>query len=115
MVDSKVLKTAMQRGLASYEPRVKGIASYTGKVDGEDRVVQKSVLIPAGSVRTGVISSQSGKNQEFINSLFDRAIKEAADLNARGRRGAKTSTPQPTGKPAPKGKVDLSSFDKTKK
>jgi hypothetical protein len=47
--------------------------------------------------------------------LFDRAIKEAADLNARGRRGAKTSTPQPTGKPAPKGKVDLSSFDKTKK
>jgi len=95
MVDSKVLKTAMQRGLASYEPRVKGIASYTGKVNGEDRVVQKSVLIPAGSVRTGVISSQSGKNQEFIDSLFDRAIKEANDLNARGRRGAKTSTPQP--------------------
>jgi hypothetical protein len=98
MVDGKVLKTAIEKGLASYEPRVKGIASYTGKLNGEDRVVQKSVLIPAGSVRTGVISSQSGKNQEFINSLFDRAIKEANELNARGRRGAKTSTPQPSSK-----------------
>ena len=105
MVDGKVLKTAMEKGLASYEPRVKGIASYTGKVNGEDRVVQKSVLIPAGVVRTGVVSSQSGKNQEFINSLFDRAIKEANELNARGRRGVRTSTPQPSGKqttPQPK-------------
>ena len=102
MVDGKVLKTAMEKGLASYEPRVKGIASYTGKVNGEDRVVQKSVLIPAGVVRTGVVSSQSGKNQEFINSLFDKAIQEANELNTRGRRGARTSTPQQTGKPAPK-------------
>jgi hypothetical protein len=79
-------------------------------------VVQKSVLIPAGVVRTGVISSQSGKNQEFINSLFDRAIKEANELNARGRRGVRTSTPQPkTNTPTPKWKVDLSSFDKTSK
>jgi hypothetical protein len=116
MVDGKVLKTAIEKGLASYEPRVKGIASYTGKLNGEDRVVQKSVLIPAGSVRTGVISSQSGKNQEFINSLFDKAIKEADELNARGRRGAKTSTPQPkTITPTSKVKVDLSSFDKTSK
>jgi hypothetical protein len=114
MVDGKVLKTALEKGLASYEPRVKGIASYTGKVNGEDRVVQKSVLIPAGAVRTGVISSQSGKNQEFINSLFDRAIKEANELNARGRRGVRTSTPQPKTS-TPKGKVDLSSFDKTSK
>jgi hypothetical protein len=111
MVDGKVLKTAMEKGLASYEPRVKGIASYTGKVNGEDRVVQKSVLIPAGVVRTGVVSSQSGKNQEFINSLFDKAIKEADELNARGRRGARARTPQPSGKPTqatqPKAKKKL--------
>jgi len=117
MVDGKVLKTAMEKGLASYEPRVKGIASYTGKVNGEDRVVQKSVLIPAGVVRTGVVSSQSGKNQEFINSLFDKAIKEADELNARGRRGAKTSTPKPktTGKPAPKVQGQKLSFPEWKK
>jgi len=115
MVDGKVLKTAMEKGLASYEPRVKGIASYTGKVDGQDRVVQKSVLIPAGVVRTGVISSQSGKNQEFINSLFDKAIQEANELNTRGRRGARTSTPQQTGKPAPKVQGQKLSFPEWKK
>jgi len=87
MVDGKVLKTAMERGLASYQPMVKGIASYMGKLSGKDQMVQKSVLIPAGVVRTGVISSQSGKNQEFINSLFDKAIQEANELNAKARSG----------------------------
>ena len=105
MVDGKVLKTAIEKGLASYEPRVKGIASYTGVVNGNQAVVQKSVLIPAGAVRTGVVSSQSGKNQEAINNFFDKAIQEANELNARGRRGVRTSTPQPSGKqttPQPK-------------
>jgi hypothetical protein len=87
MVDGKVLKTAMEKGLASYEPRVKGIASYAGVVNRNPATIQKSVLIPAGLVRTGVISSQSGKNQEFINSLFDKAIQEANELNAKARSG----------------------------
>jgi hypothetical protein len=99
MVDGKVLKTAMGKGLASYEPRVKGIAEYSGVDDFDKPVkIQKSVLIPAGLVRTGVISSQSGKNQEFINTLFDKAIQEANELNTKGRKGTKASTPQPSKK-----------------
>jgi hypothetical protein len=116
MVYGNVINDAIRKGYASYEARVKGIATYTDTVRRDQVTIQKSVLIPAGLVRTGVISSQSKTNQEFIDKLFNRAIQEANNLNAKARSGK----PAPAKKEQAKNnsnttKVDLSMFDKTNK
>ena len=92
MVDSKALNIAKEKGFVSYQPMVKGIASFEAVTDtkGTTTTVRKNVLMPASRVKTGILTGLSGQDVQVVDELFMKAQREANELNSRQKRRSNT-------------------------
>ena len=92
MVDSKALNIAKEKGFVSYQPMVKGIASFEAVTDtrGTTKTVRKNVLMPAARVKTGILTGLSGQDVQVVDELFMKAQTEANELNSRQKRRSNT-------------------------
>jgi hypothetical protein len=107
MIDKGSVAVAVKQGLASFEPMVKGIATYkeAGVKGGKniEETITSDVLIPAKNISTAVVRSQSKEDSPSTKAYIQRAIDEAAKLNKKYRseiKGQSTTQPKTTGKPA---------------
>jgi hypothetical protein len=112
VVDDKAVAGLTQDGLVEYQPMIKGQVSY--KVGGNDGYnVTKSVVIPANNISRSVLISAGQSDAEPTSESINLAVKEAREMTDNLRKRKKISG-QPS-KPTQPKKVDLSSFDRTKK